>query len=93
MSSSGDAATWLPVVTAVLSTLVTIGSLTWKLSGNMNKIAQAAKDTADTVAAAARISLAEHEDKDQERHEENLQRFQRIFVALAKLGSNTNNGD
>ena len=91
MSSGGDIA-WLPVVTAVLSTLVTVGSLTWKLSSNMNRIAQTAKDTADTVAAAARVSLAEHEDKDQERHEENLQRFQRIFVALAKLGSNTTNG-
>lgn len=32
-------------------------------------------------------ALGEHEDHDQRRHEENLHRFERISVALAKLGS------
>lgn len=31
--------------------------------------------------------LSSHEDKDQNRHEENLRRFEKISVSLAKLGS------
>lgn len=31
--------------------------------------------------------LSEHENKDQNRHEENLYRFEKISVALARLGS------
>ena len=31
--------------------------------------------------------VEEHEDKDQSRHEENLYRFEKVAVALARLGS------
>lgn len=31
--------------------------------------------------------LSDHEDKDQTRHEDNLYRFEKISVALARLGS------
>lgn len=34
-----------------------------------------------------RSLIANHEDKDQDRHVENLYRFERIAVSLAKLGS------
>lgn len=33
--------------------------------------------------------LRDHEEKDQNRHEENLNRFERIGIALARLGAKT----
>ena len=87
---------WLPIitgiVTAILSTLVTVGSITLKLSNNMNRISEKAKEAAETVVATARISLAEHAQLNQQRHEDNLKEFRRIFVALARLGVKDING-
>lgn len=55
--------------------MVMVGWLAWHLNGKFNKIDKDVKTLLDT-----------HEDKDQLRHEANLLRFERISVALARLG-------
>ena len=51
-----------------------------------NQVA-AATNTAALVEKNTRILLDKHEDMDQSRHEENLHRFEKISVALARMGS------
>lgn len=46
-----------------------------------------ASTTAAQVEINTRILLDKHEGMDQARHEENLYRFEKIAVALARLGS------
>lgn len=58
-----------------LPTMAMVGWLAWHLNGKFNKIDLDVKKLLDT-----------HEDKDQFRHEANLLRFERISVALARLG-------
>lgn len=44
-------------------------------------------DLARRVETNTAVALDRHEDMDQKRHEENLYRFEKISVALARLGS------
>lgn len=67
-----------PIVTAVVGTFTVCGSIAglgWWLSGRFRK-----------VETGQRSILDAHETKDQERHEENLERFKNISIALARLG-------
>lgn len=71
-------------ITALLSVTGSVFGLGWWLSGRFSRIE-----------VAYRNSLDEHEAKDQSRHEQNLERFQRINVMVAQLGykiQNNNNG-
>ena len=68
----------VPIITATAATITicgTIGGLGWWLSGRFRRIEVSNATMLDT-----------HETKDQERHEENLERFSKISVALARLG-------
>ena len=52
-----------------------VGCLGWWLSGRFRAIEVAYKDSLDA-----------HEVKDQSRHEENLDRFNKINIALTRMG-------
>jgi hypothetical protein len=67
------------LVTAAASSWAAVGTLGWWLSGRFRAVE---KSTADTI--------AKHEVIDQNRHDENLRNFQRIFVKLARHGINGN---
>lgn len=45
------------------------------------------EDMIKTIEKSAFIQMKEHEESDQKRHEEALYRFEKISVALARLGS------
>jgi len=51
-----------------------------------NDIKQTFEQTKE-IEESTREWLNHHEEKDQDRHEENLRRFEKISVALARLGS------
>ena len=68
----------LPIIAAAAATVTicgSIGGLGWWLSGQFRKVEKGQE-----------IILDAHETKDQERHEQNLERFRGISVALARLG-------
>lgn len=65
----------LTAAATVVSCAGAVAGLGWWLSGRFRK-----------VESGQRTILAAHETKDQERHEENLERFRLISVALARLG-------
>lgn len=65
----------LTAAATVVSCAGAVAGLGWWLSGRFRK-----------VEIGQRAILDAHEDKDQERHEENLGRFAEIKVALARLG-------
>ena len=69
----------MAVVAALVSGVVTTASVVWMLSGRFTIV--------ERLAATA---LDRHEEKDQRRHEENLERFSQIKVALALLGKQLN---
>jgi len=74
---------WLAVVgTAVSSSYATLACLVWWLSGRFSKIERNQREI-----------LESHEELDQFRHEENLKRFERISVSLARLGSDNGTHD
>lgn len=58
-----------------LPTMAMVGWLAWHLNGKFSKIDNDVQKLLDS-----------HEDKDQLRHEANLVRFEKISVALARLG-------
>ncbi len=60
---------------ALFTSVASVAGLGWWLSGRFRKI--------ETSNAAA---LTTHDEEDQRRHEENLERFRLISVALARLG-------
>ena len=69
-------------VSPILAVAVAVGGsagsavgLGWWLSGQFRKVEK-----------VQHAMLIAHEDKDQERHEENLERFGKISVALARMG-------
>jgi hypothetical protein len=62
-------------IIALLGSAASVAGLGWWLSGRFRSIETAQRKMLDT-----------HEDKDQERHEENLERFSQIGIALAVLG-------
>lgn len=77
----------------IVTTLIAIGgpigavfTLGWWLSGRFRKAEIAQRDRGDELAEAQREQLAAHETRDQERHEENLERFRTLSVSVAKLG-------
>jgi hypothetical protein len=73
-----------PLVGATITAAVSINSLFAKwLIDNFKHLRQEIKD----LAQLSTNQLDQHEMKDQTRHEENLYRFERISVALARLGS------
>lgn len=72
------------IVGAAITTVVSIQTLFLKwLVDRFDKLSSALKDQA----ASTHDWLTDHEEKDQRRHEENLYRFEKIAVALARLGS------
>ena len=72
------------VVGAAITAVVSIQTLFLKwLVDRFDKLSSALKDQA----ASTHDWLTDHEEKDQRRHEENLYRFEKIAVALARLGS------
>ena len=64
-----------PSLVALFSSAASVAGLGWWLSSQFRKVEKNHQST-----------LAVHETKDQERHEENLGRFAEIKVALARLG-------
>jgi hypothetical protein len=66
--------TQLTIISVVASSFGAVGSLGWWLSGRFRSVEKA---TAETI--------ARHELIDQERHEENLGRFEKINVTLASM--------
>lgn len=68
------------ILASVITTTVALNGLFIKwLISNFHKIEQSIKDIA--------LNFDKHEEHDQTRHEENLHRFEKISVALARLGS------
>lgn len=63
------------IVGAIVGPFISVSLLGWWLRGQF----------ADAKDSAA-LNLAEHEQRDQARHEDNLQRFGVLNVALARLG-------
>jgi len=70
---------YLPFVTAAASSFASAGFLGWWLSGRFRRVED-----------IQRAALDEHETKDERRHEDNLRRFEKMAVSLARLG---NGGD
>ena len=60
---------------AVFGSVASVAGLGWWLSGRFR-----------SVENSQREMLATHEREDQRRHEENLERFKKNAVALARLG-------
>ncbi len=60
---------------ALVGSAASVAGLGWWLSGQFRKVEKAQNNILDA-----------HEEKDQKRHEENLDRFKNISVALARLG-------
>jgi hypothetical protein len=60
---------------AIFGSVASVAGLGWWLSTQFRKVED-----------SHRAMLVVHEAKDQERHEENLERFKLISVALARLG-------
>ena len=64
-----------PSIVALFSSIASVAGLGWWLRGEFRKAEKGQESIIDA-----------HEAKDQERHEENLERFAQIKVALARLG-------
>lgn len=73
MTLEGDQV--LAVIVGIGGSWSAVGILGWWLSGQFRKVEQ-------TAAAA----LASHEKLDNERHEQSLMNFGRVYVALARKG-------
>lgn len=77
-------------ITTMMAVAGPVGSvfvLGWWLSGRFRRQELAQRDRMDELADAQRKQLATHEDRDQERHEENLERFRTLSVSVAQLGA------
>lgn len=78
--SSGTAT----LVGAAVTAIVSIQTLFLKwIVDRFDSLSSVLRDQA----ASMHDWLADHEEKDQRRHEENLYRFEKVAVALARLGS------
>lgn len=95
MAIDGNTVTTLIAIGGPIGAVFTLG---WWLSGRFRKaenaqrdrideLATNQRDRVDELAAAHREQLDAHETRDQERHDENLERFRTISVSLAKLGA------
>lgn len=80
-----------PIVSAVTSVVLAVFTFYFKwLIGSFKRLEQRIADNgnvANRIQEALLKMIDNHETKDQTRHEENLYRFEKISVALAKLGS------
>jgi hypothetical protein len=65
----------ITAATGIVGSGASVFGLGWWLSGKFRAVEE-----------AARNQLSSHEARDQERHEENLERFSKISVALAGRG-------
>lgn len=72
---------------AVMQFAIPLAAFGWWLSGRFRSIEERQREQIDRLASEGRKHLDDHEDKDQERHEDNLERFRTISVSLAKLGA------
>lgn len=74
------------IIASVITALVSIQTvfLKWLINSFASlrqDIKESTKSTFDWI--------SEHEDKDQDRHEDNLKRFESISITLAKINGNT----
>jgi hypothetical protein len=69
-----------PIVTAVAASTSSAAGLGWWLSGRFRKTENFHREL-----------LSSHEKEDASRHEDNLERFRLISVALARLGYTNGN--
>jgi hypothetical protein len=67
------------LMVSAFSSLGAVAILAWWLSGRFRAVEE-----------KARQAMSGHETLDQQRHEENLGRFQQIFVSLARMGNGGN---
>ena len=76
-------------ITIVISSanLGGIAWMGWWLSGRFRKVEVSQRALLDQSAKEHREQLDKHEELDQRRHEENLRRFEKISVSLARMGS------
>lgn len=77
------------VVRLFIGTFTIVGAVwsqAWWLSGKFKE----AEDRANNIGKNCNQLMSAHENKDQERHVEFLNRFERISIALAKLGAEFN---
>lgn len=72
---------------AVMQFAIPLAAFGWWLSGRFRAIEDRQRDQIDRLAKEGREHLDAHEEKDGERHEDNLERFRTISVSLAKLGA------
>jgi hypothetical protein len=73
-----------PIVGAVITAVVSINTMFLKwLINSFTSL----KEELKVQSTSYTKWLSDHENKDQARHEENLYRFEKISVALARLGS------
>lgn len=91
MAASVDPAT-ITTLLAVGGPMLSVAALGWWLSGRFRKVEIAQRDKLDELSQLHREQLDAHEEKDQERHEDNLERFRTISVSLAQLGSSNGTG-
>lgn len=79
------------VIAAAITASAALSGLFFKwLSGNFKRLEGSMdqlKSFAQHRTEMTETLLNDHEDHDQQRHEENLHRFEKISVALARLGS------
>jgi hypothetical protein len=83
-----------PVISSLITTLVTaffaVNTFFFRwLMSSFSKL----RDLIEEQEKEMRDWLNEHEDRDQLRHEENLHRFEKIAVALARMGSTNGTRD
>jgi hypothetical protein len=79
-----------PIVGAAISAIVGLNSLLLKwLIGSFRDLRTEIKTQGETTIKW----LSSHETLDQHRHEENLYRFEKVSVALARLGSENGTHD
>jgi len=80
-----------PLLGGAVTAVVALVGLFFKwLTSSFKKIEQSIEKFTESAFQRTEMTVAalnEHEDHDQRRHEENLYRFEKISVALAKLGA------
>ncbi len=81
----GEIEVWTAVVSLGFVTITTIIGTVWRLSWSLGK-------QFNSIREAYAVSLKAHEDEDQRRHEQNLERFGQINTVLASLSPQHGNG-
>lgn len=75
------------LVERIAPAFLAVATLGWWLSGKFRAVEEKTNTRVEKLENIQRVSMDAHEIKDQLRHDQNLTRFERISVALAKLGS------